>query len=120
VGYVLVMSLGVRAGLGGAAMLVLAACSGPVNLTVSNPCGLDIRVQTLDGTIDAAGAWIPDSVPLADFVVSAGDRTTVKDALMFVTYPEEIRLVEPIERSFLVSACEDWTVPAEYCTAIET
>lgn len=112
--------------LSGAVALMLAGCSGPVDLKVVNPCSVEVHVQTYDGELDADGRWIPDSTPVADFVVPAGTSKRQKDALMFVTAPEEIRIVSPVQRSYLIDITtdlgddDDWTVPSEVCEGIPT
>ena len=104
----------------------LTACSGPIDLTVVNPCSVDIHVQTYDGELDRTGRWVPDAEPVADFVVPAGETKKQKGALMFVTAPEEIRLVAPVEQSFLISITDDlddgdrWTIPLTVCHATDT
>jgi hypothetical protein len=105
-----------------AAMCVgLTSCSGPVDLTVVNPCSVDVRVQTYDGELDSDGNWQPDPTPIADFIVPAKGSKKQKDALQFTAYPEEIRLVSPVERSFLISIVDDlddddrWKIPLEVC-----
>jgi hypothetical protein len=103
--------------------VALSGCSGPVDLTVVNPCSVGFRIQTFDGTRDAAGAWRPDDVPIADFRVGAKSRHKEEDALMFVTVPEEIRVVEPVLQSFVISITDDlgprntWTIPDTLCTS---
>jgi hypothetical protein len=58
---------------------------------------------------------------VADFVVPANQSKREKDALRFITAPEEIRLVSPVEKSFLISITDDldeddrWTIPIEVC-----
>lgn len=105
--------------------VTVTACSGPIDLTVVNPCSVDIHIQTFDGELDKDGRWIPDARPVADFVVPANSERKQHDALMFVTAPEEIRLVSPVEQSFLVSIVDDlddedrWTVPAEVCDEVD-
>lgn len=104
-----------------AAGVGLTACSGPIDLTVVNPCSVEIRVQTYDGELDKSGRWLPDAEPLADFVVPANGAKEQNDALMFISYPEEIRLVSPAAESFLISITADlddddrWTIPVEFC-----
>jgi hypothetical protein len=102
----------------------LASCSGPIDLTVVNPCSAAVRIQTFDGELDRAGRWVPDAQPVADFVVAADETTKQKDALMFVTAPEEIRIASPVQASFLVNITTDledgdrWTIPAAVCDQI--
>jgi hypothetical protein len=104
--------------------LLLAGCSGPIDLTVVNPCAVDVTVQTYDGTRDRDGVWTPEADPVAEFVVPAGQTVKQADALMFVTAPEEIRLVAPVEESFLISIVDDldddtWTIPTTFCARAE-
>lgn len=102
----------------------LVGCSGPIDLTVVNPCSVEVHVQTYDGELDAAGNWVPDSKPVADFVVPAGSTKRQQEALMFVTAPEEIRILAPVQRSFLINITTDlddddrWTVPSEVCEGL--
>ena len=114
-----VAAVGVGAG-------VLSGCSGPIDLTVVNPCSVEVHVQTFDGELDRNGAWVPDPAPVADFVVPAGATKRQEDALMFVTAPEEIRILAPVQRSYLIDIVNDlddedrWTVPAEVCEGTPT
>lgn len=101
--------------------LVGTGCSGPIDLTVVNGCDIELRIQTYDGTL-VNGRWNADAEPLADFLVPAKAERHVEDALMFVTYPEEIRILEPVQRTFLINAADElggrdnrWLVPSDAC-----
>jgi hypothetical protein len=119
-------SLGAAGVMAAAACLapMLVGCSGPIDLTVVNPCSVEVHVQTYDGELDAAGNWVPDAEPVANFVVPAGSTKREKDALMFVTAPEEIRILAPVQQSFLINITTDlddddrWTVPSEVCEGL--
>ena len=105
--------------------VTVTSCSGPIDLTVVNPCSVEVHIQTFDGELDQGGRWSPDARPVADFVVPAKSERKQQEALMFVTAPEEIRIVSPVEQSFLISITDDlddgdrWTVPAEVCTEVD-
>jgi alpha-D-ribose 1-methylphosphonate 5-phosphate C-P lyase len=87
---------------------------------------VEVHVQTYDGDLDADGRWVADAKPVADFVVPAGSSKRQNDALMFVTAPEEIRILAPIQRSYLIDITadlgddDDWTVPSEVCEGTPT
>lgn len=107
------------------ALGLLAGCTGPVDLTVVNLCSVDVTVRTYDGTLTSDGLWAPDADPVAEFVVPADGTVKQADALMFVTAPEEIRLVAPVEESYLVSIVDDlddgaWTIPTSFCDRAES
>lgn len=100
--------------------LVLSGCQGPVDVTFINTCHVPVRLQTYDGS-GGRDAWVPDEEPLVDVTVEAGLTLTVHQALQFSTVPEEIRILEPTEESFLISVSEDlgagnsWQIPSGVC-----
>lgn len=107
------------------ASTLATACTGPVDVVFVNHCEVDIRLQTFDGDLNASGQWVADTTASIEVIVPAGQRMEVAEALQFISAPEEIRILEPVEVSYLISITDDltreakgpksWTIPQEAC-----